>query len=416
MRYLPLFAAIFAITPLAIDLYLPAMPIIANDLNTSIQIIQNTLSVYLAGFALGMFIFGPLADKYGRKALVILGLTGFSLFSLLISVSENAEQFLSLRFCQALFGGAATVTIPGAIKQLFGKDTAKGLSYVSMIMMVAPMLAPAIGNYLVELSGWPFIFELLGAYGLFLLLLALIFFPKHNPSALISSEQTEQLGRTDLNPQVRNDNNKLSFVSSYKRVLSQRAIYPYLIISIMGSIVFFTYLTSVSYLYIMVFGFTTTQFSLVFGANAIGLILGNYINAQLVPKIGSRQILRFACHFALWLAFALLLASFNHLSPYIIVSLLIFCLSFIVVIIANSDSLILQQFDEQTGTASAVIGSLRFGSGAIAGPVLAFFFNGTSLPIMLLISLATLILFSSMQLMHIRHIKLQVLNSQETSC
>ena len=98
MRFLPLFAAIFAITPLAIDMYLPALLTIAEELNAPIESVQNSLSIYLAGYALGMFLFGPLVDKYGRRLILISGLAGFVLFSFLVSTSQTIEEFLLFKF------------------------------------------------------------------------------------------------------------------------------------------------------------------------------------------------------------------------------------------------------------------------------------------------------------------------------
>ncbi|WP_445947397.1 MFS transporter, partial [Shewanella sp.] len=119
-------AAMAAITPLAIDMYLPAMSVISSDFSTDITLVQQSLSLYLAGYALGMLTFGPIADKIGRRPLVLVGLIGFALISLAISMSQSIEVFLGLRFLQAFIGAAATVVIPGYIKEVYGENTAKG--------------------------------------------------------------------------------------------------------------------------------------------------------------------------------------------------------------------------------------------------------------------------------------------------
>ncbi|MFT5529930.1 MAG: DHA1 family bicyclomycin/chloramphenicol resistance-like MFS transporter, partial [Alteromonadaceae bacterium] len=148
---LPLLASILAISPLAIDMYLPAMAIMATELNSDMPMVQNSLSIYLLGYALGLLFFGPLADKHSRRLLVVIGIGGFILASLILPFSQNIEQFLSLRFVQAFISSAATVIVPGTIREYYGKNMAKGFSYVSMIMMVAPMIAPAIGAILLTL-------------------------------------------------------------------------------------------------------------------------------------------------------------------------------------------------------------------------------------------------------------------------
>ncbi|MGX5200462.1 multidrug effflux MFS transporter [Aliikangiella sp. IMCC44632] len=362
MRYLALFAAIIATTPLAVDMYLPAMIQIAETFDAPITQIQNSLSIYLAGYAFGMFLFGPLADKLGRRPLVIAGLSGFIIFSILLTFCQSADIFLSLRFFQAMTGGAATVVIPGAIRQLMGKDTAKGLSYVSMIMMVAPMLAPAIGGLLLAVQPWPLIFHVLAAYGTLMLFAAWRWFPNLEQDPTRSPLQQ-------------------SFIKRYHTVLKEKSCHPFLAVTMLSSLVFFTYITSVSFLYIDFFEFSETQFSLLFGLNVVGLICANFINTRLVPKLGSRKILHFAAFFALLLASAFFCLILINAAPALIIACLIPLLGNLVVISANSDALILRQFVQHGGTAAAVIGTLRFSSGALAGPLLALLFDQTALPI-----------------------------------
>ena len=127
-RLIPLLAAIIAITPFAIDMYLPAMTTLAQQFNAPMSDIQQSLSLYLVGYSAGMFVFGPLADRWGRRYFVIYGLLGFMFTSLALALTSNIEIFLILRFFQAFTGAAATVVIPGYVKEIYGKDTAKGMS------------------------------------------------------------------------------------------------------------------------------------------------------------------------------------------------------------------------------------------------------------------------------------------------
>ena len=366
MRFLPLFAAIFAITPLAIDMYLPALPQIALNLDAPIQLMQNSISIYLAGYAFGMFLFGPLADRFGRRPLILLGLSGFVVCSILLSYTQNAEQFLLLRFCQAFSGGAATVVIPGAIRHLFGKDTAKGLSYVSMIMMVAPMLAPAVGGYLLLLDEWPLIFRVLAIYGVVMLILAAVFFPNfETETSVVQSEQ-------------------ISFYGRYKKVLGDATCRPYLMVSMLGSIVFFTYITSVSFLYMQVFAFNAQEFSWLFGLNVVAMIFASFVNTRLVPRLGSAAILKGGAFLAFMAAAGFLIAIWSSSATWLVIVCLIAMIATLMIVTANSDALILQHFGAHAGTATAVIGTLRFGCGALAGPLLAVFFDGSALPIAIL--------------------------------
>ncbi len=133
---LSVLASIAAVTPLAVDMYLPALTVIAKDFKTNSTIVQQSLSIYLAGYALGMLYFGYLADKYGRKLLATFGLSCFSIISLALSFTNNLELFFILRFLQAFVSAAATVVISGYIKEVYKKDMARGISYVGFIMML----------------------------------------------------------------------------------------------------------------------------------------------------------------------------------------------------------------------------------------------------------------------------------------
>src|SRR5690554_3926134 len=134
-----LLAAIAALPPLAIDMYLPAMPGIADDLAAPIATIQTSLSIFLVGFGSGMLVFGPLSDRYGRRPLALFGLCGFALASLALGLSGSAGTFLLLRLLQGFLGSAASVTVPAMIRDCYGANTAKGMSSMTMIMLLAPL-------------------------------------------------------------------------------------------------------------------------------------------------------------------------------------------------------------------------------------------------------------------------------------
>ncbi len=133
-----LLAATVAITPFAIDTYLPAIPAIAHDLHAHIGTVQQSLSIFLAAYGAGMLVFGPLADKLGRRPLAIFGVAGFAIASLFLAWENSIHIFLIGRALQAFCGAAATVVVPGIIRLLYKEHTAKGMSYMSLIMMLAP--------------------------------------------------------------------------------------------------------------------------------------------------------------------------------------------------------------------------------------------------------------------------------------
>ena len=359
---LPLLASIIAISPLAIDMYLPAMPIIATQLSTDMSSVQNSLSIYLLGYALGLLFFGPLADKYRRRTLVMVGISGFTLVSLAILFATSIEQFLMLRFAQAFISSAATVIVPGTIKERYGKNTAKGFSYVSMIMMVAPMIAPSIGSVLL-LHSWQAIFTVLGVYSLLILTLAYRFLPEKKQVVEVE---------------------KVSFLSRYKIVLGHKKSRLDLLSSMVISLAFFAFITAIPFVYLTVFKVSEFAFSFLFGINVLTLMAAHFINTRLVTRKGSRTMQSYGLVVALLASSCLVIAQFLQLPLIYTVGALLPLMGSISMIAVNTDALILLEFNRESGTATAVIGTLRFGIGSLAGPILAYFYDGSAIPFAML--------------------------------
>ena len=362
LALIALFASVVAITPLAIDMYLPAMPLLSQALATDSGAVQQSLSIFLAFYALGMLLFGPLADAVGRRPLALLGLSGFVLSSIWLSRSTDIESFLAGRALQAFFGAAATVVVPGLIRQLYQEHTAKGMSYMSMMMMLAPLLAPAIGSAVLALSDWRWIFLTLAGYGLLILLCSAKFFPATHPD----------------------NKRKPEFFSTYRTVLTRKMAQPLIAVSMFASFSFFCFLTAVPFIYIGHFHVDTSTFSLLFGCNVLALISANFANARLVVRHGSAKLLKVAFDSAVVWASLLTVLGALDAPLWAVVLAIIPLMASLGICATNADALILMEFPEHSGTATAVIGTLRFGAGAAAGPLLALGGQTSVLPFALL--------------------------------
>lgn len=358
-----LLASIIAITPLAIDMYLPAMPVMAAAMSTDIGLIQQSLSIYLAAYGVGMLLFGPLADALGRRPLALGGLMFFSLASFALAFCHDAQWLLVLRAVQAFAGSAATVVVPGIIRALYQENTAKGMSYVSMIMMMAPLIAPAIGSAVLWVGHWQDIFLVLALYASLILVLTWRFLPDPVPVAK---------GRTP------------EFLAGYRYVFSNVAARPQIATSMFASFSFFCFLTAVPFVYIEYFGVNEQVFSLLFALNVGMLMLANFSNSRLVGRYGPQRMLNLGLRLALCSATTLCLVNWFELDLIFTVLSIAPLMASLGLVATNADAMILMRFPEHSGTATAVIGTLRFGSGALAGPLLALAYTGTALPFSLL--------------------------------
>lgn len=363
LSLIALLAAVIAITPLAIDMYLPAMQIMVSDLDTSMALVQQSLSIYLAAYAVGMLLFGPLADMLGRRPLALAGLIGFLISSVLLSVVDSIGGFLFWRAAQAFCGAAATVVIPGIVRHLYQQHTAKGMSYVSMIMMLAPLIAPAVGSGIMYIGHWQVIFDVLAGYALIVLLLSWRFMPEVPRDTSVV---------------------KPAFFSGYQQVFANKAAWPHIATSMFASFSFFTFLTAVSFVYISYYGVSEQLFALLFGLNVSALILANFLNSRLVTRKGPQFMLNAGLVLAVVCATLLSTFSYFELGLWFTVFTIAPLMASLGLVATNADAMILMKFPDHTGTATAVIGTLRFGVGALAGPLLGVFYTGTALPFSLL--------------------------------
>jgi DHA1 family bicyclomycin/chloramphenicol resistance-like MFS transporter len=357
-------AAIAALPPLAVDMYLPAMPQIASRLGVELSVIQNSLSVFLLGFGLGMLCFGPFSDRFGRRPMALFGLAGFALSSLLLTFSNTATLFLVFRFLEGFLGASATVNVPAMIRDCYGKDTAKGMSTVMIIMLIAPLVAPLLGSVALMLYSWHGIFAALTVYSSVLIVLTWWRLPETRPD-LAPSERRTMFG-------------------NYRIILGNRRVWLDLCTYILLALTFFTYLTSASFLYITWYGASETEFGILFATTALSLIAVNLVNVRVVTRFGSRRMLRTGLALGSFFTLGLVAIAATGLGLYWMVAAFFCITGSLGIAWVNADALVVIEFPKQASSASAVIGTLRFGVGSLAGPILAWFYTGTPLPVALM--------------------------------
>jgi len=242
-----LLAAISAITPFAIDSYLPAIPVIASDLHKDTSLVAITVSIYILGLAIGQLIGGPLSDRFGRKPVTVFGLIIFAVGSLLLADVQSLEMLWIWRVLQSLGGGIAVVGIPAIIRDnAVGKESAKLFGLVALITMLAPSIAPSVGTLILNTLNWHWIFIMLSVFAVIVAVSTVFTMPKAIKSKKVIKSQAS---------------------AGYLSVFKERRALGYLLAQAFAYAVLMTFLTNAPFAYIEHFHVSTALFS--------GLLLGN---------------------------------------------------------------------------------------------------------------------------------------------
>ena len=345
-----------ALTPFAIDMYLPSVPAIAADIGTTVELTQLSISVYLGVFAVAHLLLGPLSDVLGRRPTVLGGTALFVLANLACILSPSLGWLLAARALQGLGGAAVAVTIPALVRDLFTKDDyARVMGLIMMVMAVAPLIAPTIGSAIVVFAQWRWVFVALTAIAL----AAGTLFHLRVPETL---------------PQGRRHAFAVGgILRNYRALLVHRAGLGYLLtgaFSFAGMIVFITTSPAV---YMALHGISPQWFGVLFGANILAAVVANGVNAHLVRRLGADRLLRVglgvqSAATAVLLGLGLwALADPSQPPLWLIVASVIAYVSMLGLVPNNAMAGYMAYFPDLAGTASALAGALRFGLGALGG-------------------------------------------------
>ncbi|NMO19382.1 multidrug effflux MFS transporter [Pyxidicoccus fallax] len=355
-----LLGTLTAFAPLSIDMYLPALPGIAEDLRSSASVIQLTLASCFAGLALGQLITGPLIDHFGRKRPLQLGLGLYVLGSLGCALAPNAPALVALRFVQALGGAVALVTPRAVVRDLWsGAEAARTMSRLMLVVGVAPVLAPLLGGFVLRHSGWRTIFVVLAVVGA-LALVAVVrtlreTAPPRTGTRTMRSRLGELLGDAD-------------FVGP---ALAGGFAYAGM----------FAYIAGSPFVFISLHGVAPENFGWFFGANAVGLVTLAQLNRKLVRHIPLHRLLRIAVSlYAVTAVGVLLVAWSGFLGLWGLAAALFLFVSTLGLVGPNSAAIALERHAAHAGLASALLGALQFASAAAASWAVSTFNNGTAKP------------------------------------
>ncbi len=275
-RLAAVLGALTAMGPLAIDMYLPALPTIGRQLTTTSAAVQVSLAVYFVGIALGQAFYGPLSDRFGRKPALFFGLAVFILASLGCARARSIEALIACRLLQAL-GGCAPLVIPRAIVRDYfdERGSARMLSVLMLVMGLAPILAPLVGGQLLIAFGWRSVFWLLSAYGTVVLLLAVLLLPESLP---VQRRRRPAIG---------------AVLAIYGQLLRNRIYMSHVVA---GGLIFaglLAYIAGSPFVFIELFDVPPERYGLLFGMNAIGIIGASQVNRWLAGGGAPRRLVGF---------------------------------------------------------------------------------------------------------------------------
>ncbi|MDX1301673.1 Bcr/CflA family multidrug efflux MFS transporter [Photobacterium sp.] len=374
LQLIIILGAIAALTPLAIDMYLPAMPAIAKDLAVTPGLVQTTLTAYTAGFAIGQLLHGPLADSYGRRPILIIGIVFFTIAAVMSAMSRDIVELTWFRAAQGFAGASAAVIIQALVRDMFEREEfARTMSFVTLVMTIAPLAAPMIGGYISVWFGWRSIFWLLAICAVLVILAVLLKIPETLPA---EKRLPFHLGST---------------LRNYARLMTTPTAVGFVFCSGFSFAGMFTFLTVGSFVYIDLYQVSTQNFGYLFGLNVICLILMTSINGRLVKKMGSHWMLRFGLVVQLIAGIGLILGQIFHLGLWGVVIPVMLFVGTISIIGSNTMACLLAKYPHMAGTASSLAGTIRFGTGTVVGGAVAMMPDATVWPMALTMAACALL-------------------------
>ncbi|AKJ43877.1 Bcr/CflA family multidrug efflux MFS transporter [Pragia fontium] len=349
--------------PLSIDMYLPAMPGIALDFGVSDGMVQLTLSAYIIGFAVGQLFYGPMADSIGRKPVIIGGVFVFALAAAGCALVQTVEQLILLRCLHGLAAASASVVISALMRDMFSKEEfSRMMSFVTLVMTIAPLMAPIIGGFLLIWFSWHAIFWVLSGTALLAVLLVKFCIPE------------------TLRKENRQKFNFMTTLRNFASLFRHRRVISYMLSSAFSFAGMFSFLSAGPFVYIGLNGVSPQNFGYYFALNIVCLFIMTTINSRNVRRMGAVKMLRLGLTvqfiMGMWLVFSLV-AGLGFWSLVIGVAGYMGCIS---MISSNAMAIILEDFPHMAGTAASLAGTLRFGVGAAVGGGLALMTANTAWP------------------------------------
>lgn len=369
---LGLLAALVALGPLSVDMYLPAMPLMMRALDTDIGHMHLTLSSYLTGFALFHLACGPLADRFGRKPVLTIGTGVFVVACIGCAQSSSIEELLVYRFLQGIGACVGPTLARTVTRDIFGpRGAARALSLIAMLMALGPAVAPTLGGFVLLVLPWPVIFLFLACYGVLMILLLQVYLGESLPQ------------RQSLHP--------LNIARNYALLVTDSGFLTVTIASALIYAALLAYLSSASFVYMDMLGVPVQYFGFIFLSTVVGYMAGSAISARMASRYDSHQTMVVGALLCL-LTTAIMWAGASLYPESIWVLMLPMTLYAIGMglVLPHAMAIALAPFPHIAGTASALLGFLQMGLSAIGTALVGSLLSDSPQPMLMAMFIITL--------------------------
>jgi DHA1 family bicyclomycin/chloramphenicol resistance-like MFS transporter len=352
------------VSPFSIDMYLPGFPGIAKDLNTTIDKVQLSLTSYLVGICIGQILYGPLLDRFGRKKPLYAGLFLYVVASLGCALTSSVDALITMRFFQAMGGCVGLVASQALVSDLFPSEKrAEAFSLIVLVIAVSPMIAPTIGGYVTASIAWQWIFVILAGIVSTIIVAIYFYLPKGR----------EADRSVSLKPGA--------VLNGYMTVIKQPQFLIYTVAGGLATAAPFAYIAGSSDVFMNLYKVNEQQYGWIFAFLAVAMIGSTQLNHLLLKRFKSEQIIRFTLVYQSIVGVLLMIGVWESwYSLYALIGMMFIFLTGQGLTSPNASALSLAPFKRHTGSASALMGSFRMGTGAIISAMVSFLHNNTALP------------------------------------
>ncbi len=353
------------VSSLAVDMSLPALPVLAADFAAPADRVQLTISAYLIGYAAGQLFYGPLSDRFGRRPMVLFGIAIYALAGFLCMMAPTIETMVTLRLLQGLGGCVGVVVTRAAARDYFsGPNLAQMLSSITAVQAFGPLSAPVIGGILTTHLGWRSIFLVQGGFAAIVLAATWYGF----------AESLQRIDPHAIRPR--------HLMANYYTFFSNPRCVGYALVSacVFGGL--FAVLSASPFVLIDLYGLSSQEYGFFFGASVSGFMVGSFWNRRLLHRgVSADALLRWGLVVLVIAGFAMLLfasmrwgGTLGIMAPY-----LVYCIA-ISLVQSNSVAAAMEPVPHMAGTGASLMGAIQMSSGAMAGYLVNLFFNGTGTP------------------------------------